>query len=265
MSKYITHGVLLIKAQELCCELRAVYRDRSHINSYPLENLVTQLQGIENELEFMTRCFNDLKTGECTESNAREHISLGIGRLVRDLEDLQADMKNKNHNPVNTVHEPLGATKGRSEAAYRARDFYVSTKWRAIEAVKRSKRNLQVRYENMTKSQGAVKIPASRKGSIRSRLTFTSLSQERGEYLRYSNSLPTPKDWRGRGENPEGLHQRANSVTSDPAGGHNIYDHAWEEMGRRIRLAQERITHSNRKVPAEEKTEEGGKEGSAEP
>lgn len=97
----------------------------------------------------------------------------------------------------------------------------------------------------MTKSQGVVKIPASRKGLIRSRLTFTSLSQERGEYLRYSNSLPAPEDRRGRGENPAGLHQRANSVTSDLVGGHNIYDHAWEEMGRRIRLEQERITHSN--------------------
>lgn len=127
MPKYMALEALLTEAQELCCELHAVYTDWSHINSYPLENLVTQLQGIENELEFMTRCFNDIKTGECTESNAREHISLGIGRLMRDLEDLQADLKNKNHNPASIVHESLGTTKGISGAAYRARDFYVST------------------------------------------------------------------------------------------------------------------------------------------
>ncbi|PWW72326.1 hypothetical protein C7212DRAFT_348254 [Tuber magnatum] len=248
---------------DLCDELREGYRDWCYNSNYPLEDLVAQLEGIENELDFMARCFNDIKTGECREINAREHISLGIGRLLRDLEDLSTNMKNENHYPLETLCDSLGPVKGISGVVYRARDFCVSTKWGAIEAVKRSRENLHVRYENMTKSQG-IKRPSSTKGLIKSRLTFASLSRERERYLKSSRSLPTLGDRRGRGENPRDLHQRANSTMSDLIAGQKIYDRAWEEAGKRIRLALERITNSSEKDSVD-KPEETGKGKIVEP
>ncbi|KAG0643639.1 hypothetical protein HOY80DRAFT_997568 [Tuber brumale] len=263
MPRHATLGVLLTRAGDLCNKLREGYRDWSQLNYYPLENLLLQLEGIENELAFMTRCFNDIETGECVEPDAKEHIILGIGRLMRDLEDLHANMGNENHSPVKTVYGPLGSAKGISGVAYRAIDFYVSTKWRAIEVVQRSRRSLQVRYENMTRSQG-ISMPASRKGLIKSKLTFSALSRERERYLGSSHSLPNLRDRRGGDENPKGLRQRANAAMSDLFEGQSIYDRAWEDMGRRIGLARQRITRSSKKALAE-KPEENGEEESVEP
>ncbi|KAG0135910.1 hypothetical protein HOY82DRAFT_536550 [Tuber indicum] len=260
MPKQKTLGVLLTRARDLCNELREVCRNWSHLSNYPFENPLSQLEQINNELDFMTRCFNDIEAGECVELNSKEHVILGIGRLLRDLEDLRANMEDENHNPVKAVHGPPGSAKGVSGVVYRARDFYVSTKWRAMEAVQRSKKRLRVRYENMTKSQG-IRMPDSRKGLIKSRLTLSSLARERGRYLASSYSLPNLEVGRGGDEDPKGLRQGADSVISDLRGDQNIYDRAWEEMGRKISLARRRISRSNKKALAEKPEETGEGKG----
>ncbi|RPB01065.1 hypothetical protein L873DRAFT_731254 [Choiromyces venosus 120613-1] len=259
MSEQMSLEVLLKKARDLCEELRERHIDWPYINHSPLDSLAPQLQGIKNELEFMTRCFNNIKIGECIEVNAREHIALGIGRLIRDLEGIRADMKNKNPNLVRTVYEPSGPSKGISRIAYRTSKFYIATKWRAIEAISKSRRNLRARFKNMTK-QLESKIPVSRKGLIRSRLTFSSLSLVGEEHAGSSRSLPALENRGGRDESPRSLRQRSsNPVMADVVVGQNSYDRAWEDAGRRIRLAQQRVTYPNQKPLAEDKPEDTGK------